>query len=357
MKEMLEQLDGFAGRETRVAMATLVATRGTSPRREGAKMWVGQQGGILGSVTIGGCVDARVVEESAETLGSLTPSLLSVELGEEDAREMGLSCAGSVDVFLEPLALDDPADPTVAAYARVRAHTAAGGRAVVATPLRAGGGKLVVLDDGAVSGDVGDPALAAELVRQGGEVLRRGSSRTLETLGVPVFFEVHAPPYELVVFGAGHIAQQLVRLGRALGMRTVVIDSRDRYANREAFPDADEIRVGIPSEVAEQLRFGPLSAVVLVAHDYKFDLPVLRRVLQSDAAYIGMLGSRKRGETILRLLAEDGASADALERVRTPIGLDVGAETAAELAVSILAEVLAERAGRPGTPMRLRGRA
>ncbi|MBX6364151.1 MAG: XdhC family protein [Gemmatimonadetes bacterium] len=357
MTEMLEQLDEFAGRERRVAMATLVATRGASPRREGAKMWVGEGGGILGSVTIGGCVDARVVQESAETLGSGRPRLLSVELGEEDAREMGLSCAGSVDVFLEPLALDDPADPTVAAYARVRAHTAAGGRAVIATPLRAGGGKLVVLDDGAVSGDVGDPALVAEIARLAADVIRRGSSRTVEVAGVPVFFEVHAPPHELVVFGAGHIAQQLVRFARALGMRTVVVDSRDRYANRDAFPDADEIRVGIPSEVAETLRFGPLSAVVLVAHDYKFDLPVLRRVLATDAAYVGMLGSRKRADTILRMLAEGGVAPEALARVRTPIGLDLGAETAAELAISIIAEILAERAGRPGTPMRLKGRA
>lgn len=358
MSETLQQLERLSATEARVAMATLVATRGTSPRCEGAKMWVGEGGRILGSVTIGGCVDARVIQEADAVLKSRRPALLAMELGDEDARELGLTCAGAVDVLVEPVALEDPGDAAVTAYARIRRHTAAGGRAVLATPLGDPARKLVVLDTRETVGDLGDPGLTAAAAARAAQVLRRGVSRTLE-LGddaAAVFFEVHGPPADLVVFGAGHIAQPLVRFARALGMRTTVVDARERYANRDAFPEADDIRVGIPSEVADQLRLDDATSVVLVAHDYKFDLPVLRRVLQSEAAYIGMLGSRRRGQTILRMLAEEGIAEEVLQRVHVPVGLDIGAETAAELAVSIVAEMLAVRTGRPGTPMRQRGR-
>ncbi len=361
MKELLEQLDRLAEGDTRVAMATLVATRGTSPRREGAKMWVSDSGRIVGSVTIGGCVDARVIEASDDALRSNAPALLTVELGDEDAQEMGLTCGGSVDVLVEPMRLDDPADAVAGLYTRVRAHAAGGGRAVLVTPLREGGGKLALFDDGETEGTLAlaDPD---SCLREGRALLRRGTSRTLELPVGPgetarVFFEVHAPPLHLVIFGAGHVAQALVRFARGLGMRTTVVDARDRYANRAAFPDADEIRVAIPSEVAAELPWGPSQAAVLVAHDYKYDLPVLRELLRGDAAYVGMLGSRRRGEAMLGMLAEDGLTPEQLARVHVPVGLDIGAESVAELALSILGEVLAVRAGRPGGSMRGRNAA
>ena len=354
-----EPFDHLPEGDTRVAMATLVATRGTSPRREGARMWVGESGRIIGSVTIGGCVDARVVEASEDALRTDTPALLSVELGDEDAQEMGLTCAGSVDVFVEPLRLDDPLDPVVTVHARARAHAAAGGRAVLVSPLD-GHGKLLLLDDGQVLGAVDGVEREAALGAARG-LLRTGTSRTLELRTrsgetARAFLEVYAPPLQLVVFGAGHVAQALTRFAHALGMRTTVVDARERYASRAAFPEADDIRVGIPSEVAAQLPLGPSLAAVLVAHDYKYDLPVLRELLKGDAVYVGMLGSRRRGETMLRMLEEDGVSPDKLRQVRVPIGLDIGAESAAELALSILSELLAVRAGRSGGPMRDRGK-
>ncbi len=362
MKESPEQLARRTDRDTRVAMATLVATRGTSPRKEGTKMWVSAGGGIVGSVTIGGCVDARVIEASDAALRSNRPTLLTVELGDEDAQEMGLTCAGAVDVLVEPLRLDDPRDPVALLYGRVRAHAAAGGRAVLITPLRPGGGKLAMLDDGRLLGELTLPD-PEYIMREGRALLRRGTPRTLDLpIGQGdverIYFEVHAPPLNLVVFGAGHVAQALVRLARGLGMRTTVVDARDRYANRAAFPDADEIRVAIPSEVAaEVLPLGRSLAAVLVAHDYKYDLPVLRELIRGDAAYVGMLGSRRRGQAMMSMLAEEGIPPEQLEQVHVPVGLDIGAESAAELAISILAEILAERSGRPGGSMRLRGTA
>jgi len=171
-----------------------------------------------------------------------------------------------------------------------------------------------------------------------------------------LYFELHAPPLSLVVVGATHVAMPLVTLAHALGLRTTVIDGRDRFATRDRFPLADDIRIGIPSEIVEAMSLGTESLVVLLAHDYKYDLPVLRAVLATATAYIGLLGSQKRGKALLDFLAEDGVPPHQLARVRVPVGLDIGARSAPEIALSVLAEALAVRRGRPGGPMRDRQR-
>ena len=166
------------------------------------------------------------------------------------------------------------------------------------------------------------------------------------------FLEVHGPASTLLVFGAGHIAMPIVTLARTLGWRTVLVDGRERFATRERFPDADEIHVGMLSDIAEAFTYNQSTFVVLVAHDYKFELPVLRTVLRREPAYVGLLGSRDRGAAVLEFLAAEGFTEEELRRVHVPVGLDIGAQTAAEIALSVLAEAVASRAGRPGTPLR-----
>ena len=148
----------------------------------------------------------------------------------------------------------------------------------------------------------------------------------------------------------------LVNLAREMGLKTVVVDGRPRFATRERFPHADELLIGIPSEIAGKLEYTSSTFVVLTAHDYKYDIPVLKTVLKTEAAYIGLLGSKKRGQAILKFLKESGVDEQALDRVRVPTGLDIGAQTAAEIALSILAEAFAVKAARRGTPMREKGR-
>ena len=186
------------------------------------------------------------------------------------------------------------------------------------------------------------------------DALARGTSRTVLIESARAFVDVIAPPALLLVVGAGHVAMPLVTLARTLGYRTVVVDGRPRFATPERFPDVDELRVGIPSEVVAGYPLLPSTALVLVAHDYKYDLPVLRHALESEAGYIGMLGSTRRGATILRLLAEEGVGEAALARVRVPIGLDLGARNAPEIALAILAEIQAVRGGGSGRPLSAR---
>ncbi len=159
MEDIFNQLEILKATEKRVAMATLVATRGTGPRKEGAKMWVGEGGRILGSVTIGGCIDARVIEESEASLAAFEPRVFSVSMGEEDAWETGFTCAGSVQVMVEPLDLTDGDGHVLNLYREVRAGVTAGTCSVMATPLDDTSSKLVVFEDGRILGSLGNEGI------------------------------------------------------------------------------------------------------------------------------------------------------------------------------------------------------
>jgi len=344
MDESLSPLEQLRATERRAAVGTLVAAKGTTPKKEGAKVWVGEGGRIHGSVTIGGCVDARVVQEAEAVLAARAPRLISLSLGDEDAWEIGLTCGGAVDVLVEPVDLASDEDPVVASYERVRAEAAHGRASIVVVRLDGKPGRLVVLEDATRSGTLGDPPLDAAAARRATELLHSGVSRVEPASGsegdVPLFFEHHGPPGTLVIVGATQVAITLSALARELGLRTIVIDGRERLATRERFPDA-ELRVGMPSDLVAEIPATSGTAFVLVAHDYKYELPVLRHVLRSDAPYIGMLGSSRRGAAVKSLLAEEGFSDQELSRISTPIGLDIGAQNPAEIALSILAEVVA----------------
>jgi len=337
-----------------VAMATLVGTRGTSPKREGAKMWIGEEGRILGSVTIGGCVDARVITEAEQALATSQPRLLQVDLGDEDAWEMGLSCAGSLDVLIEPFALDTPDNTLLSTYRAVRTAIEQGKVVAIIAALKDSAHRLLVFEDGEMSGTLGNTDLDHQAKRMALDLMRKRKSVTMPAgdPSVELFFEVHGPPPTLIVFGAGHLSMPLVSLAHDLGLKTIVVDGRPRFATRERFPHADELLIGIPSEIAQTLSYNSSTFVVLTAHDYKYDLPVLKVVLPESAAYVGLLGSKRRGKAIKEFLKDSGVDDALLDRLHVPTGLDIGAESAAEIALSILAEAVAIKSGRSGSSLR-----
>jgi xanthine dehydrogenase accessory factor len=218
---------------------------------------------------------------------------------------------------------------------------------VIVTPLDAADGRLVVREDGSSDGTLGSATLDVDALREAATLLRSGASAVRTLLAANAarafFFERLGPPPTVIVHGATQVAMTLVTLAKAIGMRVIVVDGRERFATRERFPDADEIRIGMPSEIAAELPSTSTTAIVLVAHDYKYELPVLRHALRSDAGYVGMLGNRKRGAAVKQLLADEGFTDAELARVHTPIGLDIGAVSTAEIALSILAEIVATR--------------
>jgi xanthine dehydrogenase accessory factor len=313
-------------------------------------MWVGEEGRILGSVTIGGCVDARVIAESERVLSSFESRLVEMKLANEDAWEIGFSCAGDLDVLIEPIDLTSSNGNLFDLYQSVRKAIDRGRSAVIATSLKDSSFKLLIVEGGEVSGTLGTPELDREAQTVATELMRKRSSGTVSLANdsLPVFFEVHGPPPALIVFGAGHVAMPLISLAHDLGLKTVVVDGRPRFATRERFPDVDELLIGIPSEIAETLAYTSSTFVVLTAHDYKYDLPVLRVVLPAQPAYVGLLGSKRRGKAIREFLKDGGMDETLLEQLHVPTGLDIGADTAPEIALSILAEAVAIKSGKSG---------
>src|SRR5262249_9105830 len=179
MEELFEDIEKLARAEKRVAMATLVATRGTSPKREGAKMWVGEEGRILGSVTIGGCVDARVIAESEKVLSSFQSKLVEMKLADEDAWEIGFSCAGDLDVLIEPIDLTGTNATPFDLYQTVRAAIDKGLSAVIATSLKDSSLKLLFVEGGEVSGTLGTAELDRDAQARAAELMRKRTSSTV----------------------------------------------------------------------------------------------------------------------------------------------------------------------------------
>jgi len=230
-------------------------------------------------------------------------------------------------------------------FDELRRVVESGGRAVVLTVVAGPdvGAKLVVHGDGSTAGDGPE-----ELATLAPDALRRGRSHVIEHGGTTVFADVFGPPPRLFVYGAIDTAEALCRAARLVGWTTIVADARGRFATKERIPSADELLVAWPEEATEQARPDLGTAIVVLTHDDKFDLPMLTAALASDAFYIGALGSRRNQERRRGLLREAGVSEAELERISGPCGLDIGAESPAETALSMLAEIIAARAGRPG---------
>jgi xanthine dehydrogenase accessory factor len=225
----------------------------------------------------------------------------------------------------------------------------AGGRAALLTVVAGEGlgSKLLVVEGGETTGD-GPP----ELARHADELIRGARSRTVELEGRTVFAEVYGPPPRLFVYGAVDTAEALARGAKLLGWTAIVADARATFLTPERVPSADELIAEWPQEAIAEVAPDHQTAIVVLTHDDKFDEPALIAALETEAFYIGALGSRRNQERRRERLLEAGVPEEALERIQGPCGLDIGADTQEETALSILSEVLAVRAGREGGPLR-----
>ena len=296
------------------AVATVVATRSSAPRPVGSKLIVREDGSLEGSVS-NGCVENDVILAAQEVLAGGEPRLVTYGITDEMAFGVGLPCGGEIDVFVEPYR-DEESDVVLTVVA---------------------------------GADVGKKLHDPELKQA---ARRRGRSHVFELEGRTVFADVSVPPPRLFVYGAIDTAEALCAAVKLLGWRTIIADARPRFATPERLPSADEILVLWPDEALAHVMPDSATAVVVLTHDDKFDLPLVRGALATEAFYLGWLGSRRNQERRRGLLLEDGVAEDDLERVRGPAGLDLGAGSPEETAVSILAEILAVRAGRSGGPLR-----
>jgi len=335
MRDILADVDRWQKKGAAVALATVVQTWGSSPRRAGAKMALASDGRIIGSVS-GGCVENAVFEAGFESLKTDRPQLLHFGVADETAWEVGLACGGSIDVFVKPLNKN--------LFEQLRSAIENEEQAVVATIIRGPdeilGREILVHEDGNVTGTLGSEWDDAAL-KLANDVLSNGiSQRVLVNENVELFFEAILPSPVLIIVGGVHIAVSLTALAKALGFRTIVIDPRKAWGNKERFPHVDQIIQAWPDVAFEQVKVTRSTAIAMLTHDPKLDDPALKIALNSPAFYVGALGSKSTHAKRRERLLGDGLSESQLSRLHAPIGLDIGAQSPEEIALAIMAEVV-----------------
>ena len=351
MRDLLETLDSWRAEGVDAGRAVVVRTFGSSPRPEGAVLLLASDGRIAGSVS-GGCVEGAAAEEIEQARRTGHSRVIRYGISDEQAWSVGLACGGTIDVLIEPRV------PDAATAAARAASRVAGLGAVVVTPLpedvpdgASPAATIVIAEDGTRTGSLGDADLDEGLERAAADALLRGTSRTIELGGRPLFLEAFPVRPRLVVVGATEVAQALVALARPLGYEIVVVDGRATFATPERFPDVDRLIVGWPDEVADAIDLGPNDAVAVLSHDPKFDEPAIVEALRRGCRYVGAIGSRRTQAERRARLAEAGLGDAELARLHGPVGLDLGGRAPAEVALAILAEIVAARYGGSGRPM------
>lgn len=368
MREVFKEIEAWRAQGKSVAIATNVKIDGSSLRPLGAKMAMtatqpaagsGPAQEIAGSVT-GGCIEGVVYEEAQAIIKDGQPKLLHYGVPSEDTPwEVGLSCGGTLEVFVE--SLDGPAWREI--YPALKNCLENNQLAAVAT-LIAGPGlgrKLMLQPDGSTLGSLGSAALNAQVLdwMRLESAIQESTWRAFQDAdqSVDVFVDVFVPAARMIVVGAGHIAIPLVTLAKALGYHTIVIDPRTAFATRERFPHVDELISEWPSSALEKLRPDEGTYIAVLSHDEKLDNPALAVALTSPARYVGVLGTRKKLHLRYAALRELGVSNEQLTRLRAPIGMYIGAVLPDEIALSILAEMVSARHGihqaatRQGAPL------
>jgi xanthine dehydrogenase accessory factor len=304
-RPILDAIDAAATAGEQAAVATVVSTFGSAPRQPGAKYLVTESGRYIGSVS-GGCVESDVAERAKQVFAGGAANLIHYGVSDDDAFEVGLSCGGKIDVWLER------ADPEF--WREVRA----------------------VLDND-------EYGMLYTNLETGEKRLEKG---VLESTGLRddgIFAEVVEGPLRVIIFGAAEAAEHLCAYGKQLGWHTTVVDARAALVTRERIPSADEIVKAWPDEVLD--RIDERTAVVTLSHEERLDIPALAAAIQNRARYIGAIGAKKTAERRRARLTEQGFSDAEIDRIHGPAGLDLGGRAPAQVALSIAAEIVAETSG------------
>ncbi|WP_328379182.1 XdhC family protein [Streptomyces sp. NBC_01020] len=360
MLDIAEELNRWVEQGREFAVATVVAVGGSAPRRPGAALAVDTEGTAIGSVS-GGCVEGAVYELCQEALETGRSVVERFGYSDEDAFAVGLTCGGVIDILITPLRAGAPSRQTyVAALAAAAAGTSAAVARITEGPDDLLGRAVLVHTDGSYEGTLGGQReLDRTAVSQALAMLDAGRTETI-TIGedgslcgrpLTLLVESSVPPPRMIVFGAIDFASALVSVGKLLGYRVTVCDARPVFATATRFPDADEIVVDWPHRYLESTEVDSRTVLCVLTHDAKFDVPLLKLALTLPVAYVGAMGSRRTHLDRNTRLREVGVTEMELNRLRSPIGLDLGARTPEETALSIGAEIVAHRRGGTGVPL------
>lgn len=351
MDDIKAGLQVIANGNSTAALVTIISVKGSTPRKPGAKMMVFADGRTFGTIG-GGCGEAEVRREALFALDNKKSHWYTLDMTNDTAEDEGMVCGGTMEVFIEFLN-----GVQAAFWSQCLQVIESKESFVMLTLLRAEapdrvGQKLLMTPSGQKLGGFGDERLnqfADELFaaiwteHKPRLVYLDQEYRVQEdktNFAYQLFVEKVTAPIELLILGGGHIALPLCQMGKILGYNVTVVDDRPFFANTQRFSSADKVICNDFIQALEQIAITPATFVVIVTRGHKHDKDCLRGVVEKPAGYIGMIGSKRRVKALLSELAEEGISAEHLNKIYSPIGIKISAETPQEIAVSILAEII-----------------
>ncbi|MCA6074511.1 XdhC family protein [Fulvivirga sedimenti] len=334
MREYIEKIKEWSAAHKIVAMARVVQTWGSSPRPAGSLMFIDPEGNISGSVS-GGCVEGAVVKKALEVIPTKTDVPLKYGVSDEDAWSVGLSCGGSIQVYLQTVDFSDGIWPEL--IKSVEANKSA----ILVTSLDEGeSSNTLILEDGQVLGEF----LTDEILNEARDAYSKRIHKTFTHGDTHYFIQLFPRKSQLLIIGAAHITVDLITLGNMYDFDTVVIDPRGFFADHTTFNDAPgHLIKAYPSEVLKDFTLDAYTFAAILSHDPKIDDDALQVLLPSETAYIGALGSRKTHEKRIRRLKDKGMSDELIEKIHAPIGLPIHAKSAREIALSVMGQIISEK--------------
>jgi xanthine dehydrogenase accessory factor len=359
MEDAKRQLADWWNTGHTVAVATVCETWQSAPRSPGSIMVLGPDGAVTGGIS-GGCVEGAVYESCMDALATGRPRLEHYGVSDAEAFSVGLTCGGEIDVFVE---LVSPEEYPELGEALSTEHPPLAVATVIAHELPVRVGRHLIVHESSVLGSLGSQALDDAVARQvrarAGEgnstVVSYESDEVAAEPAVRVFISARAAAARLLVFGATDLTAAVASLGTFAGYRVTVCDARSVFAGPSRFNDAAEVINEWPhrylAREAADGRIDERTALAVLTHDAKFDVPLLQAALGLPVGYIGLLGSRRTCEDRRRRLVDAGVPLEQLDRIRGPIGLDIGGRSVQEMAISILAEIIATRSGGRGASL------
>ena len=340
MQELVTAIEKWFGQGKQVALAMVVNVKDSAPRGVGAKMAVSSAGEMEGSVSAG-CVEGVVVQEALQVMKTGKTALVKYGISDEQAFSVGLSCGGTIEVFICPYhsaELDE-----VTSYLQSGRFFAQG---VVLDGVNAGKIATGYPEEDLLDGLGMEGYSYPEDISQAG-LFRDQQNKRLELRKgeetATLFFNLYPLPSRLIVVGGVHIAISLLRMAKTFQFHTILVDPRKAFANRERFPEVDELLAEWPQDAIPHLNLDEGCYFVTLSHDDKIDMPAAEIACKSKARFIGMLASHKNSERRRGLLLESGLSEEQVARIHSPVGLNIGARGPEEIALSILAQMVAVR--------------
>ena len=357
MKEIRDIIKAFdeaqkLGKQT--ALATVVHVEGSSYRRPGARMLIEDDGLLTGAIS-GGCLEGDALRKALLVMTEKRSRLVTYDTMDDDDAKfgVGLGCNGIIQVLIEPIDIANPNNP----IQYLKAVNEKRQKAILITLFSLQDKKdpqygtcLLLKEDGNIIDHA--PALKDLLIADANEALINQNSSFKNYISndhnITAFIEVIKPPLSVIIIGAGNDVIPVVDMADILGWETTVVDGRANYAKKERFISACQVLVSKPEQVLEQIEIDEHTVFVLMTHNYNYDMAMLKRLLQKNISYIGMLGPKKKRERMLNELKDEGLifTEQQLSVLHSPVGLDIGAETSEEIAISILAEIKALFAGK-----------